>query len=211
MGDVANKTDNPTDLPSWPGLWEIKKRTRNQALKKACSKLKIGRPVEYTDEIGGFICNLISEGKTVQNIIDIYNESTPIIKLTRRKIYAWLHNSELKHFRYNFTFARELSSNGILDDMIDMEDDIISDTVSFKSGRVVLESKRWRAKVQNPDYFNPVKKVEEDHKHEIIIRANIPEPLPLPDTHNVVEAEYEDAGSIRPGLGGPAEGDVGRG
>jgi hypothetical protein len=200
-----NDSNELADNPEIPDMFEILTTTSDPALKHAIGKMNIGRPVEYTEQIGGFICNLISEGKTIQVIIDLYNEIVPETKLTRTKIYSWLKNPKLKQFHDNYYFARELSTNGILDDMIQLEDEIISDTVSFKSGRVVLESMRWRAKVQNPDYFNPATKVEEDHKHEIIIKANIPTPLPLPDQLQVCDTADEDVIDVVPGPDPSAE------
>jgi hypothetical protein len=192
---MDNTSDNEQSDTGWDDLYTIQTQTSNPALKHAIQKLDVGRPVDYTPEIGAFICSLISEGKTVQNVIDAYNEIVPETKLTRSKIYSWLKNIKLTTFQNWYAYARELSTNGILDDIIDLENDIISDAVSFKSGRVVLESKRWRAKVQNPDYFNPVQKTEEDHKHEIVIKASIPVPLPLPGHLQAGEGRLQVGGT----------------
>jgi hypothetical protein len=188
MDNLPNHTDE-TEL--YPDLYHIMETTQSPGLAASLKKMDLGRPVDYTLEIGAFICNLISEGKTIQNVIDAYNGTDPVTKLTKTKIYSWLKNNKLKTFHEWYYYAREVSTNGILDDIIQLEDDIISDTVSFKSGRVALESKRWRAKVQNPDYFNPVQKTEEDHKHEIIIKASIPGPLPLPAQYQVGDTSHE--------------------
>ena len=188
---MGNTSNNEQSEPGWDDMFTILSKTGNPALKHAIKKMDIGRPVTYTKQIGAFICNLVANGKTIQNVIDIYNESVPDTKLNKTKIYSWLHNIKLKTFHDHYYYARELSTNGILDDIIDLENDIISDAVSFKSGRVVLESKRWRAKVQNPDYFNPVQKQEIEDNKTIIIKASIPVPLPLPG-HLQVEGGTSD-------------------
>ena len=198
---MANISKMDDETPGWDDLFTILEQTSDPALKHAIGKINPGRPVTFTNDIGGFICYHISEGLTLNNIIDLYNEIEPESPLTRSKIYSWLNNVKLLTFRKQYYYARELSTNGILDDIIDLENDISSDTVSFKSGRVVLESKRWRAKIQNPDYFNPVDKTEANDKREIIIKAYIPVPLPLPDQlrinntddeAEVIDGEVED-------------------
>jgi hypothetical protein len=160
---------------------------------KFCKKLakQIGRPVKYTEEIGGVICYLISQGYTVKRICEEWNEDNPDNKLNPVLIYGWLRNDKLKTFHDLYYYARENQTTQILDDIMDMEEEIKSGDQGFKSGRVVLESKRWRAKVQNPGYFNPGNKDELTVSHEFIIKSDIPQPQLL-DDNDIVDAEIVD-------------------
>jgi hypothetical protein len=183
-----------------PGLLDRIINSNNPACKKLAKE--IGRPVKYTEEIGGVICYLIAQGKTVKWIVEWWNELNPDNRLNTVLIYGWLRNDKLKRFHDLYHYARESQATGILDEIIDMEEDIKSGDQGFKSGRVVLESKRWRAKVQNPKYFNPGNKDEVKHSHEFIIKSDIPQPKQLNDI-DVIDAEIVDKGQ---GSGGEDNG-----
>jgi hypothetical protein len=149
---------------------------------------KIGRPVEYTPEIGEFICFHVSLGYTMDKLCDKYNELIGHKILHKVKIYYWLKNDKLKDFRKAFYYAREIAAQGILDSIIQSEENVENLTLDSKAGRVVLESLRWRAKVQNPDYFNPVQKSQSQVDHTFVIRTEIPEPK-LVDLKMVTEPD----------------------
>lgn len=150
---------------------------------------ELGRPCEYSEQIGAFICIHISMGWTVEKICNKFNELAGKKILHRVKIYRWLNNPKLKDFNDKFYYARELAAQGILDEIINLESDIENLTLDSKAGRVILESLRWRAKVQNPDYFNPVQRQEIQADHRFIIVSSVPEPRAL-DEKDILDAEY---------------------
>ncbi|MHA2113731.1 MAG: terminase small subunit-like protein [Candidatus Hodarchaeales archaeon] len=161
---------------------------------KFCKKLAkdIGPLCKFTEQIGIVICFLISQGYTVKRICSEWNEDNPDNRLNPVLIYKWLKNDKLKNFHDLYYYARESQTNQILDDIMDMEEEIKSGDQGFKSGRVVLESKRWRAKVQNPGYFNPGNKDELTVSHEFIIKSDIPQPQLL-DDNDIIDAEIVDS------------------
>jgi len=137
---------------------------------------KLGRPVEYMDSIGEFICLHIAIGLTVKKICNKYNSLVGDQILHPVKIYRWLKSDKLSHFRDQYYYAREIQADQILDHIIEKEEDIENLTLESKAGRVILESLRWRAKVQCPDYFNPVQKTKAEVDHTFVIKTEVPEP-----------------------------------
>lgn len=148
----------------------------------------IGRPCEYSEQIGRFICVHIALGWTVEKIVNKFNTLAGDKIISHVKIYRWLKNDKLSHFRESWLRAREMAAEGILDRIIEIEDDIQNLTLNSKSARVILESLRWRAKVQAPDYFNPVQRTENKNSHEFVIRSQVPEPRAL-DEGDITDAE----------------------
>lgn len=148
----------------------------------------VGRPCEYSAQIGRFICVHIALGWTVDKIVNKFNDLAGDKIISRVKIYRWLKNDKLSQFRDAWLRAREMAAEGILDKIIGIEEDIENLTLDGKSARVILESLRWRAKVQAPDYFNPVQRTENKNSHEFIIRSEVPEPRLLDDS-DIIDAE----------------------
>jgi hypothetical protein len=153
---------------------------------------KMGRPLTYSDDIGMFICFHISLGKTIKSICELYNKLVGYKTLHPVKIYYWLKNDKLSHFRDQYYYAREIQAQGILDEIIEKETDIANLTLESKSGRVILESLRWRAKIQNPDYFNPVQKTKSEVDHTFVITTQVPDPLPLPPKGSITISDSDE-------------------
>jgi len=147
-----------------------------------------GRPLEYTEPIGDFILTYISLGYTVENICTKFNKITGEEFLTRMKINSWLGNKKLKKFKAQFLRGKEIASFNLLDEMVDKEKDIENLTLDSKAGRVILESMRWRAKVQNPDYFNPANKTELTADHTFKVYTQMPDP-DLINEEDIMDAE----------------------
>ena len=85
---------------------------------------EIGRPIEFTESIGEFICFHVAMGLTVKKICEKYNTLAKDKILHNVKIYYWLNNDKLKKFNEMFYYARELAAQGILDDIMENEGDI---------------------------------------------------------------------------------------
>ncbi len=124
----------------------------------------------------------------MDNICTKFNKITGDDFLNRMKIYNWINNKNLKKFKMQVLRARELAAFTVLDDIMDKEKDIENLTLDSKAGRVILESLRWRSKIQNPDYFNPVNKntLSADHTFKII--TQMPDPAPL-NQDDIMEGE----------------------
>jgi len=152
----------------------------------------IGRPCEYSEQIGQFICIHIALGWTVEKTVSKFNNLVGEKILSRVKIYRWLKNDKLKDFNDKWNRARELATEGILDKIMGIEEDVQNLTLDGKNARVILESLRWRAKVQNPDYFNPADKSINKHEHEFVIKSQVPEPRPVIED-DIIDAEYQES------------------
>ena len=194
MEDSENKTDsksNTLDPEVFKDPLVMLQESLNSGI-KSWTENHFGRPLEYTDEIGMFIVNGMISGMSVQKVCNHYNEimtgESDVIIISPVKVYHWIKNPKLSHFQTAFYYARNLQTETILDHIIETEEDIEDGTLDSRPGRVILESKRWRAKVQNPDYFNPVDKKAVLVKGEIVIQSNIPLPKLLEDV-DIIEAE----------------------
>ncbi len=170
---------------------QIKKRNKELEVSPKLTnhlKRKNGRPLEFTEQIGDFILMYLSLGYTMDNICTKFNKITGDDFLNRMKIYNWINNKNLKKFKMQVLRARELAAFTVLDDIMDKEKDIENLTLDSKAGRVILESLRWRSKIQNPDYFNPVNKntLSADHTFKII--TQMPDPAPL-NQDDIMEGE----------------------
>ncbi len=89
-----------------------------------------GRPAEYTQEIGDYICEQIAQGKSLNSICkkdSMPNDST---------VYRWLlatHNTDLDQFRDNYALAREIQYQRMGDELMDIADDGLNDYVISNS------------------------------------------------------------------------------
>jgi hypothetical protein len=150
--------------------------------------------MKYTDEIGVFLVQELMDGSALQWAVDKWNDQNKDNKITRVAVYRWLKSDKLKHFSDAVSYARQQQGQSILDDIQSLEVQILGRDlpdgvlpVDSKSGRVVLESMRWRAKAQDQDRFGQRINIKEKSERTFIIKSSIPEPGRLPG--EVGEAE----------------------
>ena len=127
------------------------------------------------------------EGSPLNWAVDKWNIDNKNNQITRVCVYSWLKSDKSKHFTDAFHYARQHQGQSILDDIQGLEEQILGHNlpdgvlpVDSKSGRVVLESMRWRAKAQDPDRFGQRLNVKEKSERTFIIKSSIPLPGELP-------------------------------
>ncbi len=104
-----------------------------------------GRPIEWTAENKeNAIHTILSEiesGKSLKKITDENNELP-----SRRLFYEWLDNDE--QLRNNYARACEVRQDGIFDEIFDIADETINDTIEMDLGDGVVTQK------QNTEWIN---------------------------------------------------------
>jgi hypothetical protein len=127
---------------------------RRRKLKKNGEVLLTGRPCfPYTEEIGNFICEQISHGKTMTSICK--KEGMPSIAT----IYSWLsplnpHYNE--EFLKSYLIAREIQAEVLADEIKDISDefDKKDDGTKVNRARLRTENRKWLAAHLLPRKFS---------------------------------------------------------
>ena len=152
--------------------------------------LPLGRPSEYTPEIGTEICELIILGRSMPEIVN-----TPGMP-DERTIYRWVlgRGSELESFCRDYARARIFSANAIYHQIVEVERcmqlkpertdrkykdgrfifEPHPDHIDAQVGRVLIDSMRWRAGRMNPRMYGDHTQIEQTTKIEFSIADNAP-------------------------------------
>jgi hypothetical protein len=91
----------------------VKKTTKKQA--KKTQPKKVGRPTDYTPELGDLICAGIAEAKSLVKICK--DESLP----SARTVYTWLRTNP--EFLQNYANAKEDQADYMVEEMLEIADD----------------------------------------------------------------------------------------
>ena len=103
------------------------------------TKKKIGRPCEYTAEIGDTICALLIQGYSLKEITTT-RQDLP----SQSSIYNWLLRGEeqkageFRLFLEKYTRARELQMDNMIDECIEIADNGTNDYVEREKRRGVV-------------------------------------------------------------------------
>lgn len=83
----------------------------------------LGRPTAYTADYGVLICELLSQGQSLNRICKENNIPS------RASIYRWLLSENRLHdeFRDNYALARKIGYECMADDIMDIADDGVND------------------------------------------------------------------------------------
>ena len=117
------------------GLTDKPKRSRKAAEQPAPAQepAKVGRPTDYTPELGDAICARLSAGESVKKITD--GDDMP----GRTTIYRWLR--EHAEFRDNYTRATEDRADHIFDDMFEIAD--TGNAEDVQRARLRVDTRKW--------------------------------------------------------------------
>lgn len=86
---------------------------------------KVGRPTDYTKELGDIICARLADGESLRNIC--IDEGMP----HRATIFRWLlsENELYSGFRDQYATARKIQAETLADDIFDIADDGTNDWI----------------------------------------------------------------------------------
>ena len=105
---------------------------------------KLGRPSEYTKEIGNDICEHISNGQSLRSFCE--REGYP----AKNTVLRWLRNNE--DFRTQYALSRKSAIEVMADEIIDIADDaekVVRKGAEKKSGafaqtqRLRIDTRKW--------------------------------------------------------------------
>lgn len=97
----------------------------------------MARPSSYTEEIAQRVIDGLSDGQSLRKVCSA--DDMP----DRTTIMRWM--DERAEFAAKCARAREVGTDGIHDDMEDIEDRTLSGEIDPRVANVVLSSKQWRA------------------------------------------------------------------
>ena len=112
----------------------------------ATARRKVGRPSDYTEELADRICEEIANSDTSLRRICARADMPD-----RKTVLRWLAQHD--DFAAKYARAREGQADVIFEEMGDLEQKMLTRKVASDVGRVVLQSKQWRAaKLANKKY-----------------------------------------------------------
>lgn len=100
---------------------------------KPAEPAKVGRPSDYTPEIGDIICGRLSAGESLKKITD--GDDMP----SRPTVYRWIRQQE--EFRNNYVRATEDRADHIFDDMFEIADD--GNPEDVQRARLRVDTRKW--------------------------------------------------------------------
>lgn len=105
----------------------------------------VGRPTDYTAELGDVICARLAGGESLKKITD--EAGMP----SRVTVYSWLRTQE--EFLNNYTRARDDQADSLADDLEDIAEQVISGTLDPNAARVAGDLKKWSASKLKPKKY----------------------------------------------------------
>jgi len=115
-------------------------------------KKNIGRPSDYSPEIGDDICSLLATGESLNKICQ--RPGMP----SRTSVYRWLR--EYKQFRNNYVRATEDRADSIFEEMLDIADGAEEETASIAKARLQIDARKWILGKMNPKKFSDKQSIE---------------------------------------------------
>lgn len=112
------------------------------AKKTKAPKPKMGRPSDYTPELGDRICALMSQGESLNAICK--GEDMP----SAVSVYAWLRKHD--EFFNNYVRAREDQADTLADEIVGIADEKTEDA---NSRRVRIDARKWVAAKLKPKKY----------------------------------------------------------
>lgn len=102
---------------------------------------KIGRPTDYTPELGDRICNELTLGKSLVKICKADDMPATVT------IYRWLREHE--EFSNNYARARENQADLYADEIVEIADN----TDDPQKARVQIDSRKWVSSKLKPKKY----------------------------------------------------------
>ena len=128
----------------------------------------MGRPTDYTAELGYDICSRLAEGKSLKSICE--SDDMP----ARATVYRWL--AERQDFRDNYTRAKDDSADALADDIQDLADEVLKGKYDANLARVALDAKKWSASKLKPKKYGDKVDVTSNGESVVQFINNVPRP-----------------------------------
>ena len=128
----------------------------------------MGRPSEYTEEIGDKICEGLADARSLRSICcddDMPSQST---------VFRWLADERFADFRERYARAREAQADAIFDEMLDIADDGTNDYMgddekyngdAVARSKLRVDTRKWMAAKLSPKKYG--EKIGFDVSHNL--------------------------------------------
>ena len=111
---------------------------------------KVGRPTDYTPEMGDLICEGIARKTPLARLCDD-NDKLP----TARTVYKWLRVH--KEFVQNYTRAKEDQADYLVDEALEIADDA---SIEPADKRIRVDTRKWVASRFNTKKYGDKQYIE---------------------------------------------------
>lgn len=154
-------------------------REQQQAQDDSCEALaeelreerkgNLGRPSEYTPEIGEQICRWIAGGKSLNKYCQHFGMGLDTV-------YRWLRTNDT--FRDAYALAHSDRADLLADEIVDLLDDIDPENITLEKlalAKLKVETRKWMASKLKPARWGDKQIVQHDHGSGISINIGIPQ------------------------------------
>jgi len=121
-----------------------------------------GRPTVYTDDLGQKLCDLLSEGKTLNSICK--SDEFPSERTVRR----WATDDN-HPFSPNYALARQAGYLRMADEIVDIADSVsindVLDPATVQRDRLRVETRKWLLSKALPKIYGEKIQIEARHEH----------------------------------------------
>lgn len=146
------------------------------------AKLPLGRPSDYTEEMGLAICSRLADGESLRTICS--DKHMP----SKTSVFRWLEANEI--FRDHYARAREALADYYAEDIIQISDDATNDWMERRSeaekgagvntgwvingehvqrSRLRVEARKWIVSKLYPKKYGEKIQQEIDVKHDVTV------------------------------------------
>lgn len=108
---------------------------------------KMGRPSDYTDEIGAVICEAIADGQSLRSVCA--RDDMP----SRSSVFRWLADPENVHFRDQYARAREFSGDADADDVAHYSRQAATGEIEPAAATAAINGLKWSAGKRKPKVY----------------------------------------------------------
>ena len=108
---------------------------------------RIGRPSDFTDEIGEAICDRLADGESLRAICE--DADMP----TRRTVFRWLRRQEHATFCHQYARAREVAGEADADDVGHYSRKAAEGEIEPAAARAAIDGLKWSAGKRQPKKY----------------------------------------------------------
>lgn len=142
----------------------------------------MGRPSDYTEELGLEICERIANGESLRGICR--DEAMP----DARSVFRWLARDD--KFCQQYAHAREAQADALADDLLEISDDgtndyykdakgnVLVDQDNIARSRLRVDTRKWIASKLKPKKYG--ERVEQHHSGEVTLSQLIKQSIDAP-------------------------------
>lgn len=138
-----------------------------------------GRPTDYNEEIGAFICAEIAEGKSLRSVIN-GNDHTPAMST----VFKWL--SAHKQFSEQYATARSAQADALFEEVLDIADEkeyttkmngedmqVVFDSVAVARNRLRVDARKWMAGKLRPKKYGEKLELSGDSENPLKVESTL--------------------------------------